>query len=139
MACAVNAKPPLTPAEHIARAKDELAVGAVPAALTALTHAVIAIAEQGQPIEHVAEVPTPSAEYPPLFMPNDGELMEARGAIISYIDGIARGTLAPRAEVLDTIVKAVVLSLRWHPSVWCAKPEPGQVRRWTEETGWQWV
>lgn len=53
---------------------------------------------------------------PPIYLPNDGELMAARGAIVSYIDSIANGNLEPRTEVLDAIVKAVVLSLRWRPN-----------------------
>ena len=45
-------KPPRSPAEHIARAKAELAAGDHTAAQT---HALIAIAEQGQPIEHAID------------------------------------------------------------------------------------
>lgn len=53
----------------------------------------------------------------PIFMPNDGELMAARGAIVSYIDSIAHGNLTATTEVLDTIIKAVILSLQWQPPV----------------------
>lgn len=55
-------KPPLTPAEHITRAKQELAAGDHTAAQT---HALIAIAEQGQPVEHEHE------RQRPILLTND--------------------------------------------------------------------
>lgn len=48
----MTAHKPMTPAEHIARAKSEALAGD---ASYAVAHALIAIAEQGQPVEHIIE------------------------------------------------------------------------------------
>jgi hypothetical protein len=56
-------------------------------------------------------------EPEPLFLPGRDDLMLARSAIVSYIDAIERGNLTPRSDVLDTIIKAVLLALRWRPQI----------------------
>lgn len=87
------------------------------AVLQAIIEAVESVAalDGGDPTS--TESPTkPKVDYPPIYLPNDMELMAARGAIVSTIYSIANGHLEPHTEVLNTIVKAVVLSLRWRPA-----------------------
>lgn len=50
-----------------------------------------------------------------IFLPNDRELTVARTAIIDIVSEVAIHKVQPTLEVLDRIVKAVVVALRWVP------------------------
>lgn len=51
----------------------------------------------------------------PIYVPNEAELMAARGAICSLIGNIALAQIQPSAAVMDEIAKSVVVAMRWRP------------------------
>ncbi|MCV7230683.1 hypothetical protein [Mycolicibacterium komossense] len=57
----------------------------------------------------------PLPEPDPLFIPNDREMMAARGAIAGIIGSVALNREQPSPALLDNIIQSVVLSLRWQP------------------------
>lgn len=105
----MNATDPIDAHRSLQKAARELAHNVTHGSEAQYLNAIDNLEEKLQDVRRLSD------HTDQIYLPNDGELMAARGAIISYIDSIKNGNLEPTSEVLDTIIKAVVVSLRWSP------------------------